>query len=106
MYAHFLFSISNFGSDPRMSEWMTKEELLEKYSQDQFKKPFKELSSGQKGLIRDSATTAEKVQLIGLRHSKSTINKFNKCACMDLVAAALYGYGPFEKGFLNENGAS
>ena len=103
MYAHFLFSISNFGSDPRMSEWMTKEELLEKYSQDQFKKPFKELSSGQKGLIRDSATTAEKVQLIGLRHSKYTINKFNKCACMDLVAAALYGYGPFEKGFLNEN---
>lgn len=106
MYAHFLFSISNFGSDPRMSEWMTKEELLEKYSQDQFKKPFKELSSGQKGLIRDSATIAEKVQLIGLRHSKSTINKFNKCACMDLVAAALYGYGPFEKGFLNENDSS
>lgn len=102
MYTHFLFDTSSYGTDFRISEWMTKEELQEKYSQKQFEKSFNQLSNGQKDLIMDSVNLAQKLQTIEHRHSKATINEFNKCACMDLVAAAIYGYGPFKKGFLNE----
>lgn len=102
MYTHFLFDTSSYGTDFRISEWVTKEELQEKYSQKQFEKSFNQLSNGQKDLIMDSVNLTQKLQTTEHRHSKATINEFNKCACMDLVAAAIYGYGPFKKGFLNE----